>query len=172
MWRCFLNSCNDSATPNFSPRMWRCFSITLPKGHTWKLFSTYVEVFLQAFQVRKALFAFLHVCGGVSEHGLLDVLNTRFSPRMWRCFRMCICILKNDYLFSTYVEVFLLMAVFSKVQRAFLHVCGGVSLVVLAVVPLPSFSPRMWRCFQVVVLMLRPSLLFSTYVEVFPGISR
>ena len=70
----------------FSPRMWRCFYLTLLKLGRYLVFSTYVEVFLRQFIIGNILLCFLHVCGGVSN--LLDQLSVfqRFSPRMWRCF--------------------------------------------------------------------------------------
>ena len=50
----------------FSPRMWRCFLITLLKVLGKVIFSTYVEVFLCASDARLFCAYFLHVCGGVS----------------------------------------------------------------------------------------------------------
>ena len=52
---------------------------------------------------------------------------------------------------------------------AFLHVCGGVSISTRLSVASTCFSPRMWRCFLSGGDKRISGVLFSTYVEVFPG---
>ena len=113
-----------------------------------KIFSTYVEVFLCLSPKREGEENFLHVCGGVSQGKRILVIFDEFSPRMWRCFlesnRQPLCC----YIFSTYVEVFLISDVLAKRTRYFLHVCGGVSMITGKLRSTDPFSPRMWRCFS------------------------
>ena len=90
---------------------------------------------------------FLHVCGGVSPDDSIDYLVPTFSPRMWRCFRLCSVDIDVCVIFSTYVEVFLAEEYYQGRAPDFLHVCGGVSEKRLRIWAVLRFSPRMWRCF-------------------------
>ena len=73
-------------TREFSPRMWRCFSILTVRLNENQIFSTYVEVFLRIERLYVAPCDFLHVCGGVSIKRSVLPRSFEFSPRMWRCF--------------------------------------------------------------------------------------
>ena len=70
---------------------------------------------------------FLHVCGGVSTVYTAESNDIAFSPRMWRCFHPHTPQAQRSDVFSTYVEVFLMVVLFYVVENGFLHVCGGVS---------------------------------------------
>ena len=70
----------------FSPHTWRCFSMTCFHPLRAIVFSTYVEVFLNALNVQSP--------------------PTRFSPHTWRCFQITSFLLPDRKVFSTYVEVF------------------------------------------------------------------
>ena len=50
-----------------SPRPWRCFSISLLVFSFSSVFSTSVEVFLHADEIRAGTRSLLHVRGGVSS---------------------------------------------------------------------------------------------------------
>ena len=91
----------------FSPHTWRCFLIAQHFPRQLKVFSTYVEVFLIQVMQRSSSSCFLHVCGGVSRAKTPPKTVCRFSPRMWRCFLECARHSRRNYVFSTYVEVFL-----------------------------------------------------------------
>ena len=68
--------------------------------------------------------------------------------------------------FSTYVEVILLMPACAATLWSFLHVCGGDPVPCESIKKSNEFSPRMWRwsCKFNQLLILLP--VFSTYVEV------
>ena len=89
------------------------------------IFSTYVEVILRNLKLKVRLSDFLHVCGGDPGRWSRRCMNLEFSPRMWRW--SCISSIKvsKPQIFSTYVEVILLIVTWFK-------------NVIL-------FSPRMWR---------------------------
>ena len=131
----------------FSPRMWRCFLKRVHRRTSGHIFSTYVEVFLLTLNALPPI--------------------PGFSPRMWRCFLAtspCSC---SFFIFSTYVEVFLRTRYTGRKSVHFLHVCGGVSCFITLTYDPEQFSPRMWRCFYAQAVIIRPSSIFSTYVEVF-----
>ena len=94
---------------------------------------------------------FLHVCGGVSSYVAYEMPLSAFSPRMWRCFYS--------------------LALPSLRRRDFLHVCGGVSKEIFVQGTDEEFSPRMWRCFLDSYTISYLTIIFSTYVEVFPSAS-
>ena len=71
-------------------------------------------------------------------------------------------------IFSTYVEVFLLLSMQCRICLYFLHVCGGVSAAENEKEDTKAFSPRMWRCFFTRHKESSVVKIFSTYVEVFP----
>ena len=148
--------------------MWRCFSEGLTFLTEHCIFSTYVEVFLDCRRKEVQCLNFLHVCGGVSTPVLLSSLLPIFSPRMWRCFHECSSVGSHRRIFSTYVEVFLLVRIELCRRSDFLHVCGGVSKHIVHAFALTEFSPRMWRCFWEFTFARPSRVIFSTYVEVFP----
>ena len=89
------------------------------------------------------------------------------SPRTWRCFHGTNAGDNGGWVFSTYVEVFLLQLLCNCCSRSLLHVRGGVSAPHHYAFRRRESSPRTWRCF-----LCRPSdrkreEVFSTYVEVF-----
>ena len=90
-----------------SPRPWRCFQNEQPSNDHDRVFSTSVEVFLQAACFGAGAGRLLHVRGGVSS----KVLKTHCQ----------------DLVFSTSVEVFLARTKKSASQHCLLHVRGGVS---------------------------------------------
>ena len=86
---------------------------------------------------------------------------------MWRCFHRYFDCLESGQIFSTYVEVFLLLIRLKVLPKYFLHVCGGVSEWFRDENLQDSFSPRMWRCFSCAYVARYVTKIFSTYVEVF-----
>ena len=65
------------------------------------------------------------------------------------------------------MEVFLGAGFGIDASLSFLHVCGGVSLTLMAFHLENVFSPRMWRCFRASGETTPKCDVFSTYVEVF-----
>ena len=133
------------------------------------IFSTYVEVFLLPKPFAGRFRNFLHVCGGVSSGYLVPFFVDEFSPRMWRCFFVKVTTTVAGTIFSTYVEVFLMLNRGALNGGNFLHVCGGVSFSVFQTRRIRTFSPRMWRCFSARRYAFCARFIFSTYVEVFPS---
>ena len=70
--------------------------------------------------------------------------------------------------FSTSVEVFLVLMYMLPTLLRLLHVRGGVSASCTTRKVKLSSSPRPWRCFSKRPLRLHMRLVFSTSVEVFP----
>ena len=52
-------------------------------------------------------------------------------------------------------------------EGGFLHVCGDVSDLACVFSHSTEFSPRMWRCFFVLIQIIHARAVFSTYVEMF-----
>ena len=92
-----------------------------------------------------------------------------FSPRTWRCFPFIIWFYSCYEVFSTHVEVFLLLSVIIISNSGFLHARGGVSAFFMSSPPVTWFSPRTWRCFSIKKAVGQLANVFSTHVEVFPG---
>ena len=109
----------------YSPRMWRWSSSPLTKPIGWAVFSTYVEVILGIFCQIVLHTCILHVCGGdpTSDNVIRSI--DWYSPRMWRWSQWHVMALKQVLVFSTYVEVILLLYVESWNFQSILHVCGG-----------------------------------------------
>ena len=130
-----------------SPRPWRCFYTDLIAGYHVGVFSTSVEVFLYRLGRRCGKPSLLHVRGGVSSAYGFNYFVLGSSPRPWRCFLELLGRLGDRLVFSTSVEVFLLCAHHKTSSNGLLHVRGGVSGGLTAYgVPVKS-SPRPWRCF-------------------------
>ena len=69
-----------------SPRPWRCFRNGRRFLRHGRVFSTSVEVFLEAAPSLIFVHSLLHVRGGVSKSGACPPRRLRSSPRPWRCF--------------------------------------------------------------------------------------
>ena len=111
-----------------SPRSWRCFSEAEKKRLAHMVFSTLVEVFPEKrrhWYLRNSL---LHARGGVSCTLITITPLCRSSPRSWRCFRLILSALIDWYVFSTLVEVFLIIQKPLSPKIGLLHARGGVSL--------------------------------------------
>ena len=132
----------------FSPRAWRCFLSFGTATTPARVFSTCVEVFLQAEQMPELAERFLHVRGGVSGNDKRAEFIRKFSPRAWRCFSRKSTPRQASTVFSTCVEVFLMAQIGAEAGASFLHVRGGVSPLLTSRKGLSMFSPRAWRCFR------------------------
>ena len=131
----------------FSPHTWRCFLVLASGFGCIRVFSTYVEVFLQKGTKKANKKRFLHIRGGVSERCKRTDIPRVFSPHTWRCFSGVpdlLCCLNG-----------------------FLHIRGGVSLTFLESFKPLEFSPHTWRCFCNFNNRSNSFTVFSTYVEVF-----
>ena len=131
----------------FSPRMWRCFQRVLVRFPYLLVFSTHVEMFLRDVPQERRHSGFLHACGDVSVTASMQVFLLKFSPRMWRCFRICKSYFAIYNVFSPHVEMFLISVAQAVNSGSFLHACGDVSFGDGKRSWTYKFSPRMWRCF-------------------------
>ena len=133
------------------------------------VFSTSVEVFLCIFRPISSLSRLLHVRGGVSAQQLSTSAWGKSSPRPWRCFHVHSLVYIAKFVFSTSVEVFLVVR--EPVERflRLLHVRGGVSERLCNDHDSRQSSPRPWRCFRVTVQM---ELRSSGLLHVRGGVSR
>ena len=109
----------------YSPRMWRWSS-----AHN-------------AIQIGNM--GILHVCGG--DPNLLHNSNALFeySPRMWRWSYTFSSFQVNLHVFSTYVEVILVIISNHSWCGCILHVCGGDPIGNKWEGCIVEYSPRMWR---------------------------
>jgi len=70
------------------------------------LFSAHAEVFPAKGLLESKRRALLRACGGISDHGIAEVLARTSSPRMRRYFRVAGDLLHFVFLFSAHAEVF------------------------------------------------------------------
>ena len=148
--------------------MWR-WSQEEPWSSLSKLiFSTYVEVILIFAIISYNSCNFLHVCGGDPITTISSNANKLFSPRMWRWSQLTRTIGIQSKIFSTYVEVILILKRSVIQTMNFLHVCGGDPESETGNDEWKKFSPRMWRWSSPTNRDALNELIFSTYVEVIP----
>ncbi len=150
-----------------SPRPWRCFLPDRAGGHAAAVFSTPVEVFLRRWRLRNSDYCLLHARGGVSENASGAAGEFESSPRPWRCFHYEIPRDKRRDVFSTPVEVFLMLSGALISLLSLLHARGGVSGPQHRENAIRRSSPRPWRCFSMVNAGSHDKKVFSTPVEVF-----
>ena len=131
-----------------------------------RVFSTYVEVIPCQLPTWFLIACFLHVCGGDPAEWLFPTHDGRFSPRMWRWSYVRFQLTEIQFVFSTYVEVILLILANFDSTVCFLHVCGGDPVLDLVGGQGVGFSPRMWRWSWCWTLLDQIETVFSTYVEV------
>ena len=85
---------------------------------------------------------------------------------MWRWSWLWALFQTSKWVFSTYVEVILVMSSSAEMMSGFLHVCGGDPATYLRNLISNRFSPRMWRwSYNTQNALIFPHV-FSTYVEV------
>ena len=113
------------------------------------------------------MYRLLHVRGGVSDKVSGCITLTKSSPRPWRCFLLGRCSKLLERVFSTSVEVFLVISVQAPLHLRLLHVRGGVSGDTDKGQIITKSSPRPWRCFQGGSHERWRKRVFSTSVEVF-----
>ena len=80
------SACSFSASMTSSPRPWRCFLEGFFLERRKSVFSTSVEVFLEAVTTAWEEYGLLHVRGGVSFVPCVQGGEIMSSPRPWRCF--------------------------------------------------------------------------------------
>ena len=162
-----LNACGPKLKKRSSPRSWRCFHYECLGGQPIVVFSTLVEVFHSDDKSPLNWFCLLHARGGVSLVLMYALKSASSSPRSWRCFSRLINRLGGVIVFSTLVEVFLLLLLGGGLLLCLLHARGGVSAKLLNITPQQTSSPRSWRCFLNLLGDGQSRLVFSTLVEVF-----
>ena len=114
-----------SAFGKYSPRMWRWSSRANALIYLFKVFSTYVEVILDAYEFVWDTISILHVCGGDPIPTTNAANKVLYSPRMWRWSQFFQLARMHDKVFSTYVEVIPKKKSFKENYISILHVCGG-----------------------------------------------
>ena len=135
----------DLIIVEFSPRMWRWSWKSSVDCNSTAVFSTYVEVILKRCYQPINLMGFLHVCGGDPHRRKRKSTCRKFSPRMWRWSYPIDSHCQCSHVFSTYVEVILMLATNDLEIQGFLHVCGGDPANWMIQLMDGKFSPRMWR---------------------------
>ena len=183
-----LNGVASQITAASSPRPWRCFPSRRSRERLTTVFSTSVEVFPWPKSARSCACRLLHVRGGVSQAfpyigGLVGssprpwrcfykqanryLYLAESSPRPWRCFENERRTSPSHDVFSTSVEVFLMIACTTRLHSRLLHVRGGVSNHETSQSADNQSSPRPWRCFLPTLFSRELHKVFSTSVEVF-----
>ncbi len=151
-----------------SPRPWRCFFLEQYPEADDEVFSTPVEVFPPERVVFTAEDCLLHARGGVSHSIRIRMWYETSSPRPWRCFPSIRIWAVWIWVFSTPVEVFLLIFTVGNAICGLLHARGGVSAQLSKAAGHLRSSPRPWRCFRLKRWSRYPHRVFSTPMEVFP----
>ena len=164
----FCDCCYIRICLLYSPRMWRWSHHRISHALHKSVFSTYVEVILVIFIIWHLQSSILHVCGGDPFEPDGYTWNLWYSPRMWRWSLRYIFISHLPSVFSTYVEVILIMFLALPDNWSILHVCGGDPMGNQFLINILSYSPRMWRWSLHKVGLPFQQVVFSTYVEVIP----
>ena len=114
----------------------------------------------------------LHTCGGdpVCSCWWCDV--SKYSPHMWRWSQVQNSKGQRKRVFSTHVEVILLLKIAKMRFLSILHVCGGDPRNTIYICDQPKYSPRMWRWSYHASSAIHTITVFSTYVEVIPRYTR
>ena len=150
--------------------MWRWSHVGKVQFLASSVFSTYVEVILTKISLVRLALGILHVCGGDPKKGVRLWKEKSYSPRMWRWSLLFGARRIIEIVFSTYVEVILYCLIWPSTSFRILHVCGGDPIMGKKLKNRFLYSPRMWRWSQDDMGIYTALLVFSTYVEVIPGV--
>ena len=88
------------------------------------VFSTYVEMILIQRQKSHLIECILHVCGDDPLPKTLPQVEIEYSPRMWRWSFGWLTPCNHINVFSTYVEMILILELVLAPYLSILHVCG------------------------------------------------
>ena len=129
---CILHVCGDDPTGlktllevlGYSPRMWRWSRLASSRRMQHRVFSTYVEMILKSNSVESISCGILHVCGDDPHASPYKANAHQYSPRMWRWSSRSASAAEKGAVFSTYVEMILLIAIKGPSASSILHVCG------------------------------------------------
>ena len=108
----------------------------------------------------------LHVCGGDPKTYNFSLKSPQYSPRMWRWSSPMCSSSASCFVFSTYVEVILIITIKNFLSFCILHVCGGDPWKMATTSLERLYSPRMWRWSLKKRDREGKKFVFSTYVEV------
>ena len=150
---CILHVCggdpicilNPHTNFEYSPRVWRWSLFLKLRSFFILVFSTCVEVILQMVKTLTICKSILHVCGGDPNPSMQGDWDLKYSPRVWRWSWVKYYVDSRETVFSTCVEVILLVAVSLTLTCCILHVCGGDPSFRWKILLRISYSPRVWR---------------------------
>ena len=157
----FLRACASSLPKSaFSPRRWGCFWL-FAMVHAHKgVFPTQVGMFPTPCRASQISLGFPHAGGDVSDKGIRETQQRKFSPRRWGCFRYLTCRRCQKTVFPTQVGMFP-AARWARLRAVcFPHAGGDVSEADRMIARVKSFSPRRWGCFQQTTLASMQSIGF------------
>ena len=137
--------CHLSNKNKYSPRMSRWSSLVLLWCFVYEVFSTYVEMILISITMVFRPWSILHVCGDDPKSCANIPCQKLYSPRMWRWSYIHASKYMQDMVFSTYVEMILILTRWLVVNTCILHVCGDDPNFYFAFNNPKLYSPRMWR---------------------------
>ena len=129
------------------------------------MISTYVEMILVFKLEMLTSQCDLHVCGDDPISVEVKLFKILWSPRMWR---WSWSTKRNSFevgVISTYVEMIPTLISVAKVSKSDLHVCGDDPMMVLYLLILVQWSPRMWRWSSFTIVSEPLLSVISTYVE-------
>ena len=147
--------------------MWGCFCVARRKRSPCPVFPTHVGVFLMVGICMISIPRIPHSCGGVSPI-LSDALEGEwYSPLMWGCFPVVLCVHYSTSVFPTHVGVFLGGHNWICKCDCIPHSCGGVSDMQAGTPEQMEYSPLMWGCFLALIVVTDEAIVFPTHVGVF-----
>ena len=131
-WSCILHVCGDDPFKmkqlknftSYSPRMWRWSLEVGNETMVMMVFSTYVEMILAGAALLWLLRRILHVCGDDPKQNTISFEIAVYSPRMWRWSQLTDALKDSLSVFSTYVEMILVIYTIFIFVWSILHVCG------------------------------------------------
>ena len=147
-------------TREFSPRRWGCFRHPAGLPKSVQVFPTQVGMFPSQPTISKILNGFPHAGGDVSDKGIRETQQRKFSPRRWGCFRYLTCRRCQKTVFPTQVGMFPAARRARLRAVCFPHAGGDVSEADRMIARVKSFSPRRWGCFQQTTLASMQSIGF------------
>ena len=122
-----LNGALKMSSKKSSPRTWGCFRCLSRRDGYRGVFPTYVGVFPPCISSGSHVASLPHVRGGVSQAVANGLVAPGSSPRTWGCFVHPDERRQADWVFPTYVGVFLGVRLHHDRHRRLPHVRGGVS---------------------------------------------
>ena len=149
-----------------SPHTWRSRRSLEQKATSYRIISTYVEITLQNWGIKRNIRDHLHIRGDHAPPVIIFNFGLGSSPHTWRSLKEKYVDPSTVRIISTYVEITLTIPCRVGVIQDHLHIRGDHHMQGVTCGMVLGSSPHTWRSLGYMLNDVRILRIISTYVEI------